>query len=93
MAAAAATAAGARHPPPQAPNLVEVMAHQTELLKRLAAAQINQGRQNRNNQQQEATFAEFLGTQPPLVSKTKDPLDADAWLHTMESKFTLLVNN
>ena len=30
--------------PPQAPNLVEVMAHQTELLEQLANAQLNQGR-------------------------------------------------
>jgi hypothetical protein len=28
--------------------------------------------------------------QPPLIHKTEEPLDADAWLHTIESKFALL---
>ena len=53
---------------------------------------MNQGRQPRNYPQA-ATFTEFLGTQPPLFDKAKDPLDADAWLYTIESKFSLLVNN
>ena len=78
---------------PQAPNLAEVMARQMELLERLAEAQLNPRPQNRNNDAQESTFAEFLGTQPPLFAKIEDPLDADAWLHTIESKFALLVNN
>ena len=78
--------------PLPAPNLVKVMARQTELLQRLADAQLNQGRHQGNNPQ-ESTFAEFLGTQPPLFTKIEDLLDADAWLHTIESKFMLLVNN
>jgi hypothetical protein len=28
--------------------------------------------------------------QPPLFHKTEEPLDADAWLRTIESKFALL---
>jgi hypothetical protein len=28
--------------------------------------------------------------QPPLFHKIKEPLDADAWLHTIDSKFALL---
>jgi hypothetical protein len=32
-----------------------------------------------------------LGTQPPLFNKTEEPLDADAWIRTIESKFALLV--
>ena len=34
-----------------------------------------------------------MGTQPPLFTQIEDPLDADAWLHTMESKFALLVGD
>jgi hypothetical protein len=37
-----------------------------------------------------ATYQDFLSTQPPLFSKAEEPLDADAWLRTIESKFTLL---
>jgi hypothetical protein len=28
--------------------------------------------------------------QPPLFNKTEEPLDADSWIHTIESKFALL---
>ena len=69
------------------------MARQIELLEHLANTQLNQGRLQRNNRPQESTFAEFLGTQPLLFTRIEDPLDADAWLHTIESKFALLVNN
>jgi len=32
----------------------------------------------------------FLGTQSALFNRTEEPLDADAWLRTIESKFSLL---
>jgi hypothetical protein len=35
-------------------------------------------------------YQEFFGTQPLLFSKADDPLDADAWLRTINSKFALL---
>ena len=31
----------------------------------------------------------FLGTQPPLFHKADEPLEANSWLKTIESKFTL----
>jgi hypothetical protein len=37
-----------------------------------------------------ANYQDFFSTQPPLFSKVKEPLDADAWLRTIESKFALL---
>jgi hypothetical protein len=37
-----------------------------------------------------ASYQDFLSTQPPLFHKADEPLDADAWLHTIESKFALL---
>jgi hypothetical protein len=37
-----------------------------------------------------ATYQDFFSTQPPLFSKVEEPLDADAWLRTIESKFALL---
>jgi hypothetical protein len=37
-----------------------------------------------------AGYQDFLSTQPPLFHKTDEPLDADVWLRTIESKFALL---
>jgi hypothetical protein len=37
-----------------------------------------------------ASYQDFLSTQPPLFYKADEPLDADAWLRTIESKFALL---
>jgi hypothetical protein len=37
-----------------------------------------------------ASYQDFISTQPPFFSKAEEPLDADAWLHIIESKFALL---
>jgi hypothetical protein len=37
-----------------------------------------------------ANYQDFLSTQPSLFHKADEPLDADAWLRTVESKFALL---
>jgi hypothetical protein len=37
-----------------------------------------------------AGYQDFLSTQPPLFHITEEPLDADAWLRTIESKLALL---
>jgi hypothetical protein len=37
-----------------------------------------------------ASYQDFFSTQPSFFSKAEEPLDADAWLHTIESKFALL---
>jgi hypothetical protein len=88
-------ASGSQQPPPPPPNLAEVMARQTELLNLLVQAQQNQHRQQSRGSRddlnpQVASYQDFLSTQPPFFSKAKEPLDADAWLHTIESKFALL---
>jgi hypothetical protein len=68
------------------------MAWQMELLNQLVQAQMNQfyhpsrGR----DEHPSAGYQDILSTQPPLFHKTDKPLDADAWLRTMESKFALL---
>jgi hypothetical protein len=86
-------ASGSQQPPPPPPNLAEVMARQTELLNLLVQAQQNQQRQQSRggrDEPQVANYQDFLSTQPPLFSKVEEPLDADAWLRTIESKFALL---
>ena len=85
---------GSQQPPPPPPNLAEVMALQTELL-----CQLVQGQQNQPRSQQQGCddhiplapgYQDFFGTQPRLFHKIDEPLDADAWLRTIESKFALL---
>jgi hypothetical protein len=68
------------------------MARQTELLNLLVQAQTKQQHQQSRgrDEPQVATYQDFLSTQPPLFSKAEEPLDADAWLRTIESKFALL---
>jgi hypothetical protein len=36
------------------------------------------------------TGTTFLVTHPPIFSRAKDPLNANDWLYTTESKFSLL---
>lgn len=35
-------------------------------------------------------LAEFQRTQPPVFTRSDDPLDADEWLHTIQRKLTLI---
>jgi hypothetical protein len=68
------------------------MARQTKLLNLLVQAQQNQQRQQSRggrDEPQVATYQDFFSTQPLLFSKVEEPLDADAWLRTIESKFAL----
>ena len=80
-------------PPPPPPNFVEYLAAQTDLLRQLVQGQQQQQQQGGHNvhQPQAAGYLDFLGTQPPLFHKIEEPLDADVWIRTIESKFTLLV--
>jgi hypothetical protein len=68
------------------------MARQIELLNQLVQAQIGQfHHQSRGRDEHpSANYQDFLSTQPPLFHKADEPLDADAWLRTIESKFALL---
>jgi hypothetical protein len=85
-------ASGSQQPPLPPPNLAEVMARQTELLNQLVQAQMGQfHHQSRGRDEPpSATYQNFLSTQPPLFHKADEPLDAVAWLRTIESKFALL---
>ena len=86
------TGSGSQQPPPQLSNLAELMAMQTELLHQLVQGQQNPPcqQQRGGRDEQPAGYQEFFGTQPPLFSRTEEPLDANAWLRTVESKFALL---
>jgi hypothetical protein len=68
------------------------MARQMELLNQLVQAQMNQFHHPSRGRDEHpsAGYQDFLSTQPPLFHKIDEPLDADAWLCIIESKFTLL---
>jgi hypothetical protein len=68
------------------------MARQTELLDQRVQAQQNQfcHQQWGRDEHPSASYQDFFSTQPPLFYKIEEPLDADVWLHTIESKFALL---
>jgi hypothetical protein len=85
-------ASGSQQPPPALPNLAKVIAQQTELLNQLVQAQMGQiHHQSRGRDEPpSASYQDFLSTQPPLFHKADEPLDADAWLRTIEYKFALL---
>jgi hypothetical protein len=40
--------------------------------------------------QARSSYVEFLPTHPPTFTEASEPLEADHWLHTVESKFDLL---
>jgi hypothetical protein len=68
------------------------MARQIELLNQLVQAQMGHFHQQPRGRDEpsSASYQDFLSTQPPLFHKADEPLDADAWLRTIKSKFTLL---
>ena len=81
---------GNPRPPPPPLGIAEVLAAQTEILRQLVQAQQQQRGGYHAHHPQEASYQDFLSTQPPLFTKADEPLDADAWIRTIESKFSLL---
>jgi len=84
--------------PPNPPDLAQAIAailtghdEQTALLRQL----VEQGAAPRPGHYPPPVpgYQEFLGTQPPLFHKADEPLEADSWLKTIESKFTLYPYN
>jgi hypothetical protein len=47
-------------------------------------------RQQPRHQERDSSYSDFLATHSPVFADATDPLEADSWLHTMESKFRLL---
>ena len=87
-------------PPPMPQDLQQVLAMQTELLRNMQQQQRELQQEllrrdgGRRHQQeplpQAARFEDFLGTHPPIFAKADEPLEADAWIRAIESKFAIL---
>ena len=81
--------------PPNPPDLAQAIAamltgcdEQMALLSEI----VEQGRAQQpehHHQPPIPGYEQFLSTQPPLFHKADEPLEADSWLYTIESKFTL----
>ncbi|WVZ80404.1 hypothetical protein U9M48_027877 [Paspalum notatum var. saurae] len=77
------SAQGAAHGAQCPPELAALVAQQGQIIDMLVQEQ-----QWRNPQ--EISYTEFAALQPPVFTTATDPLDADDWLHIIESKFSLL---
>ena len=63
---------------------------QTELLRQLVQSNAGRGRHAPPPPPAGTDYVGFLATQPPLFHEATDPLEADAWIRTMEDKFSIL---
>jgi hypothetical protein len=79
-------------PPPPPVSLEQLLATQNDLMSRLVEnnechwAECQQPR----HQERDSSYSDFLATHPPVFADATDPLEADSWLRTIESKFGLL---
>jgi hypothetical protein len=84
---------GAPPPPPCPPiSLEQLLATQNDLMRRLVENDEHRGaeRQQPRHQERDSSYSDFLATHPPVFADATDPLEADSWLPTTESKFGLL---
>src|SRR6185312_14130485 len=86
---------GAQPQPP--PSLAQAIValivdrnEQTELMRQLVQNNAGRGQQAPPPPPAETDYVSFLATQPPLFHKADDPLDADAWIRTIEDRFSIL---
>jgi hypothetical protein len=81
-------------PPPHPPvRLEQLLATQNELMTLLIQNEAHRGAERPRYpryQDMNTSYSEFLVTHLPLFSEGKDLLEADDWLCTTESKFSML---
>jgi hypothetical protein len=79
-------------PPPPPVSLEKLLAMQNDLMRRLVENDEHHGakRQQPRHQERDSSYSDFLATHPPVFADAIDPLEADSWLCTIESKFGLL---
>jgi hypothetical protein len=74
-------------------SIEQLLATQNELMSVLIQNEEHSGAESphhHHHQDLNTSYSDFLVTQLPLFSGAKDPLEADNWLCTTESKFGLL---
>jgi hypothetical protein len=65
---------------------------QNDLMRRLVENDERRGAEHQQprHQERDSSYLDFLTTHPPVFADVIDPLEADSWLRTTESKFGLL---
>jgi hypothetical protein len=86
---------GHSSPPPTLAQVItsicESRDEQTELLRLLVTNSNRDGTVVGNARDQaRSSYVEFLATEPPTFTEASEPLEADHWLRTIESKLELL---
>jgi hypothetical protein len=81
-------------PPPLHPlvSLEQLLVTQNDLIWRLVENDECRGaeRPQPRHHERDSSYPDILATHPIVFADATDPLEADDWLHTMESKFWLL---
>jgi hypothetical protein len=79
-------------PPPPPVSLEQLLATQNDLMRRMIENDERCGaeRQQPRHQERDSLYSDFLATHPPVFVDATDPLEANSWLRTTESKFGLL---
>jgi hypothetical protein len=84
---------GAPPPPPRPPvSLEQLLATQNDFMRRLVdndERRVAECQQLRH-QERDSSYLDFLATHLSVFADATDPLEADSWLRTIESKFRLL---
>jgi hypothetical protein len=79
-------------PPPPPVSLEQLLATQNDLMRRLVENDEHRGAEHQQprHKERDSSYSDFLATHPPVFADAIDPLEADCWLRTTESKFGLL---
>src|SRR6266540_5634080 len=77
--------------PSPPPTLAEIVVQQAQLINLLAQGLLNnQQGHGRRDHAHESSYADFESTRPPIFTSAAEPLEADNWIRTIESKFSLI---
>ncbi|GJN37216.1 hypothetical protein PR202_gb26174 [Eleusine coracana subsp. coracana] len=68
---------------------IESRHEDTELLRQIAQL-LNRNGGRHDDQPRQSIYQDFLSTHPPTIEHARKPLDADNFIHIIESKFGLL---
>jgi hypothetical protein len=79
-------------PPPPPVSLEQLLATRNDLMRRPIENDEHRGteRQQPHHQERDSSYSDFLATHPPVLADVINPLEADSWICTTESKFRLL---
>ena len=82
----------ARGAPPPPPDLATLVTQQAQLIQLLAQDRQDHRDEGRRggSPPRDHSYPDFEALRPPVFTTARDPLDADDWLRTIESKFGLL---